>query len=85
MFIASQVPGADRMQPKHATNPARTNERRLAIRALRRRAQVQMAGMSKRFPLRRADLNPQAPSSKMPTQLGLERPRSANLTQLKLL
>ena len=32
MFIASQVPDADRMQPKRATKPARTDERRLATR-----------------------------------------------------
>src|SRR5471030_3208398 len=34
MFIASQVPDADRMQPKRATKPARTDERRLAKRAV---------------------------------------------------
>jgi alkanesulfonate monooxygenase SsuD/methylene tetrahydromethanopterin reductase-like flavin-dependent oxidoreductase (luciferase family) len=30
MFIAGQVPGADRMRPRHATNPARTDEPRLS-------------------------------------------------------
>jgi len=29
MFRANQVPDADRMQPRRATNPARTDERRL--------------------------------------------------------
>ena len=33
MFIARQVPDADRMQPGRATNPAGTDERQLAIHA----------------------------------------------------
>ena len=57
---------------KEARDPALPTSL-VALRQLKT-ALVQIAGTGKRFLLRRADFKPQAPRSKLPAQLRLERP-----------